>query len=127
MVGRFCFIALLALAADALRVPSAGPTGTTGRRAAAAQLGGALLFLTANAPAPASAKYRPSLAEFKGQGSSPLLDELGEPTAPKTSLSHAELVANTVNTQEKALGRKLAEDEIKAIDAKITKFFPTAK
>ena len=34
---------------------------------------------------------------------------------------------NTIDTQEKALGRKLTEDEIKVIDEKITKFYPTAK
>ena len=110
LAGMKVIVAILALlggTCDALRLPA----GVTRRVA----IGGALvpaLFL----PSAAVAKYRPSLAEFKGYGSSPLLDEAG--SAPATNLSHAQLVANSVKMQEDMLGRSLTEEEVAAIDVR---------
>ena len=95
----------------ALRLPDAS---VVTRRAA---IGGALL--PALFPQVAMAKYRPSLAEYKGLGSSPLLDEAGEASAPQTSLTHAQLVANSVKMQEDMLGRSLTTEEVDAIDVRI--------
>lgn len=131
---------------DALRLPL--PTEGLTRRGAALAAVSTLLV-----PQVASAKYRPSLAEFKGYGNSPLLDE-AKSEGIQTNLSHAQLVANSVEMQEKMcgdscqnhsgtndpsmlsiaclacarhrLGRKLTEEEVAAIDAKIRKYYPNA-
>ena len=110
---------LFSLQIFALRVP-AGPN--IDRRAAVWVLPAAVL-----APQAASATYRPSLAEFKGYGSSPVVDDSKDPTPIKTELSHAQLVANSVRQQEEMLGRALTESEVAAIEAKISKYYPGAK
>jgi len=104
--------------ADALRL--------SGFDRRAAITGGALTALTL-LPSDASAKYRPSLAEFKGYGSSPVVDDAKAQQSVQSGLSHAALVANSVKMREEMLGRKLTEDEVKEIDDKITKFYPNAK
>ena len=81
-------------ACDALRI-DAGKS--VSRRAA---IGGAIL--PALFVAPAFAKYRPSLAEMKGFGSSPIVDEMKEAQPVKTELTHAQLVSNSCEMQVRA-------------------------
>jgi len=81
-------------ACDALRIDAGKGVS---RRAA---IGGAIipaLFVS-----PAFAKYRPSLAEMKGFGSSPVVDEMKEAQPVKTELTHAQLVANSCEMQVRA-------------------------
>ena len=107
MLKSFILLGFLA-SGDALRLPTTGPV--TRRTAIALPA----LFV----PHAAMAKYRPSLAEFKGYGGSPILDEQGEPAGVATGLSHAQLVANSVAMQEKQYGRKLSDDEVAEIDVR---------
>jgi len=110
-------VALVAQAA-ALTLPTLS-TRTTRRLAV-----GALFAAPFAAPQLASAAYRPSLAEFKGYGSSPVVDEK---EAPKTDLSFAELVANSIKMQEDMLGRPLDDAEKASIAEKIKKYYPNAR
>jgi len=66
-------------------------------------------------PELASAAYRPSLAEFKGYGGSPVIDEMNEAKV-STELSFAQLLANSIKMKEEALRRPLTEDEIKELE-----------
>lgn len=79
------------------------------------------------APQLASAKYRPSLAEQKGFGNSPYDDAVKGSKVIETGLTRAELVANSKKMQEETLGRPLDQDELKELEAKISKFYPNAK
>jgi len=106
-------------ACDALRIDAGKGVS---RRAA---IGGAIL--PALFVSPAFAKYRPSLAEMKGFGSSPVVDEMKEAQPVKTELTHAQLVANSCEMQKKLLGRDLTESEVAEIDAKIRKYYPDAQ
>merc|ERR1719272_966580 len=92
-----------------------------GRRAAVCLLPALL------APTMAEAKYRPSLSEMKGYGSSPVVDKMNEEKQVASSLSFAQLVQNSKNSEEKMLGRKLTDLEIVELEAKIHKFYPNAK
>jgi len=111
-------VALAVLGASALRLP---PAKIESRRAAV----GVLLPLFV-APQLASAKYRPSLAESKGLGNSPIVDAAREGSA-NTDLSFAQLVANSKKMQENMLGRPLTDDELATLEAKIRKFYPNAQ
>ena len=95
------------------------------RRAALAQ--GAACGLALCSPALASAvSYRPSLAEFKGQGSSPYLDEQKEGSV-QTTLTLQQLVENSARDKMKMLGRELTEEEFRELIEKVKKFYPDAK
>ena len=120
MAKLLTILALVITTTSALRLPTMD--AKTSRRAA---LGSALPALML--PLAASAKYRPSLAEFKGYGGSPILDETKNVDAVKTDLSHAQLVANSCAMQQKMLGRELTVEEVQAIDEKIRKYYPNAK
>ena len=65
---------------------------------------------------------------MKGYGSSPMVDDANalQGNTVKTGLSHAELVANSCKQQEEMLGRKLTDEEVKAVDDKIRKYYPNA-
>jgi len=114
---------LLLAPTAALKLPSsiAPPTARFGRRAA---LAAAAVALT---PQLASAKYRPTLADSKGFGNSPYTEAVDAQKTVQSSLSHAQLVANSKKMQEEMIGRSLDEDEMKELEAKITKFYPDAK
>jgi hypothetical protein len=111
VVRQFSGLCVCTQVADALRL--------SGFDRRAAITGGALTALTL-LPSDASAKYRPSLAEFKGYGSSPVVDDAKAQQSVQSGLSHAALVANSVKMREEMLGRKLTEDEVKEIDVRAT-------
>ena len=121
MAKLLTILALVITTTSALRLPTMD--AKTSRRAALGSALPAALML----PLAASAKYRPSLAEFKGYGGSPILDETKNVDAVKTDLSHAQLVANSCAMQQKMLGRELTVEEVQAIDEKIRKYYPNAK
>merc|ERR1711956_72296 len=112
---RGVMIFALAALTTALKLP-------VGRRAAVCLLPACLL-----APTMAEAKYRPSLSEMKGYGSSPVVDKMNEEKQVASSLSFAQLVQNSKNSEERMLGRKLTDLEIVELEAKIHKFYPNAK
>ena len=116
MVKLVALLLVCLATATSLRLPA-----IASRRAALG--GGAAALLL---PLAAQAKYRPSLADFKGYGSSPYVDEANAGEGVKTDLSHAQLVANSVAMQEKMVGRKLTDEEVKVIDDKIRKYYPNA-
>ena len=93
MAQLLTILALVITTTSALRLPTMD--AKTSRRAA---LGSALPALML--PLAASAKYRPSLAEFKGYGGSPILDETKNVDAVKTDPSHAQLAANRAMQQK---------------------------
>ena len=64
---------------------------------------------------------------MKGMGGSPVVDQMKEQTAVQTSLSFAELLANSKKMKEEMLGRPLEESELKELEEKIKKFYPNAK
>lgn len=106
---------------EALKLPVS--TGKLSRRSAMATLLPASVFM----PSVAIAKYRPSLAEMKGYGNSPIVDEMRDNKAAQTSLSFAQLVANSKKMQEDQSGRPMTEEELKILEDKIRKYYPTAK
>ena len=114
-------VACLFSSADALKLPNS----KISRRAISF---GTSALLPAVFISPVAAKYRPSLAEMKGYGGSPVVDEMNDTVGTvKTDLSFAQLVANSVKMQEQQYGRPLTEDEREEIATKIRKFYPNAK
>jgi len=107
---------LLALSSQALKLPT-----VLSRRAALA------LPVACALPLAAEAKYRASLAEMKGYGGSPVVDQMKESSTVSTALSFEQLVNNSKKQQEEMLGREMNEEELKALKEKIRKFYPTAK
>ena len=107
MMLRTMVIFAMASLTTALKLPSAA----MGRRAAVC-LVPACLF----APQMAEAKYRASLSEMKGYGSSPLVDKMNEEKMVSSSLSFAQLVKNSQTSEEKMLGRPLTELEVKELE-----------
>jgi len=107
MMLRTMVIFAMASLTTALKLPSAA----IGRRAAVC-LVPACLF----APQMAEAKYRASLSEMKGYGSSPLVDKMNEEKMVSSSLSFAQLVKNSQTSEEKMLGRPLTELEVKELE-----------
>ena len=107
MLFRTMVIFAMVSLTTALKLPSAA----IGRRAAVCLLP-ACLF----APQMAEAKYRASLSEMKGYGSSPLVDKMNEEKMVASSLSFAQLVKNSQTSEEKMLGRPLTELEVKELE-----------
>ena len=111
LLRRSLLLAVVVLTAG-LKLPAPGAAGAVGRRAAICLLPACLL-----APQLAEAKYRPSLSEMKGYGSSPVVDKMNEEKQVATTLSFAQLVANSKSSQEKMMGRSLSDEEMTELQA----------